>query len=319
MSDVDTGAKTLETITLVHPKDENELLRVELRAEEGGHSVLVNRGPRDGELKKDNGSDSPIPLDRARIFFDRAVEEAIEQGFEPEYDDDLDDFDLESLAAEASGGGGDKASSLSGLAALAAALGEIEGADPKAMLERIAPSDNADEEAGAAPVEFIPDESSDGEPGDDLPADARVSLDDAAGMAAPDGDDLAAGIDPAQLLGALLGEKGGGAEIAAVKRPKRAPLGATPEELCDLALARAVERMINADQVELDPRAFESLLEELLKVVVAADSPQAAMENACETLMDSDHVEEIYGEDAEIIAELRQAFEEVRAEAQSPG
>lgn len=311
MRDEETGAKTLETITLVHPKDENQLLQVELRAEDGGYSVLASRGPRDGELKEDDRSEAPIPLDRARIFFDRKVEEAMEQGFEPEYEDDLDDFDLESIAAESSNGGKDKASSLSGLAALAAALGELDGADPKAMLERMAPSDDADEEAGAAPVEFDPDDA-----GDDLPADARVSLEEAAAVAAPDGGDPTAGIDPAQLLGALLGETPDAAHPPRVERPERAPVGATPEELCDLALARALERLINADLVELDPRSFEALLEQLLKVVVSADSPQAAMENACETLMDSDHVEEIYGEDADIIAELRRAFEEVRAEAQ---
>ncbi|MBW2730818.1 MAG: hypothetical protein JRH20_00410 [Deltaproteobacteria bacterium] len=315
MSDAETGAKALETITLVHHKDENVLLQVELRAEDGGYNVLASRGPRDGELVATPQSDTPIPLNHARVVFDRTVEEAMEQGFEPEYEDDELDLEGFSLGVER---GADKAPSLSGLATLAAALGELNGADPKAMLERIAPADDPDEEAGISLVEFTPDDDHNESDESDLPADARVSLEDAANLAAPEdsssGSSDAGGIDPAQLLGALLGGGTGGAP-APLKRPKHPPIGATPEELCDLALARALERLVKANQVELDPRFFEPLLEALLKVVVAASSPQGALESACKTLMDSDHVEEIYGEDAEIIEELRRAFEEVRKEA----
>jgi len=138
-------------------------------------------------------------------------------------------------------------------------------------------------------------------------------LDDDPAPAVPDDESSGArGGSPEALLAKLLGNLDG--ELVAEPEPEPEPT--TTVQLIQRALDRALTRLTSDELVELthlDQR--EELLEELLDPVLLAPSLDDALRAALEGLVDSEHVEEVYGEDAELLGILRQAFEAVNREA----
>jgi hypothetical protein len=89
----------------------------------------------------------------------------------------------------------------------------------------------------------------------------------------------------------------------------------TPAQLIYTALERALQQLLAAELLELTGPKHEELLEQLLAPCLAAPSLPDALQAALEVLVESEHVEEVYGDDDELLGLLREAFETVHREA----
>ncbi|MCK5796903.1 MAG: hypothetical protein KAI47_06965 [Deltaproteobacteria bacterium] len=117
----------------------------------------------------------------------------------------------------------------------------------------------------------------------------------------------------AKLLGSFAKEAGLAAPEAEPPEETGAPK--TPAQLIYHALERALAKLLDAELLEIQPGKKEDLLEQLLAPVLAASSVDAALQTALEGLVDSEHVEEVYGDDDELLGILGDAFEAVHREA----
>lgn len=115
---------------------------------------------------------------------------------------------------------------------------------------------------------------------------------------------------PAALL-ALLGS------LAAEPEPEPEPPGQeTPAQLIHRALDRTLTELFAAELVELThPAHREDLVEQMMARVLAAPSFNQALRAALDGLVESEHVEEVYGDDAELLGILRRCFDAVNREA----
>ncbi len=89
----------------------------------------------------------------------------------------------------------------------------------------------------------------------------------------------------------------------------------TPAQLIHAALERALKQLLDAELLELTGPKQEDLLEQMLAPCLAAPSLDAALQAALEGLVESEHVEEVYGDDGELLGILRESFESVHREA----
>ncbi len=117
----------------------------------------------------------------------------------------------------------------------------------------------------------------------------------------------------AKLLGSCAEEAGLAAPEAEPPEETGAPK--TPAQLIYHALERALAKLLDAELLEIQPAKKEDLLEQLLPPVLAASSVDSALQTALKGLVDSEHVEEVYGDDDELLGILGDAFEAVHREA----
>ena len=66
------------------------------------------------------------------------------------------------------------------------------------------------------------------------------------------------------------------------------------------ALASTLDRLVREELVELEEAQREPLLAELLAAAANAETPKRMLKKTVRTLVDSDHVEELYATDDEL-------------------
>jgi hypothetical protein len=82
-------------------------------------------------------------------------------------------------------------------------------------------------------------------------------------------------------------------------------------QLVNLAIERAVRDLGDRELIEIERKGWAPLVDEMLAATFHARGMDDAIGRACDALLQSDHVAEIYGEDDQILAIIRQAFEAV--------
>ncbi|MEQ8277526.1 MAG: hypothetical protein RKU31_27875 [Deltaproteobacteria bacterium] len=86
-----------------------------------------------------------------------------------------------------------------------------------------------------------------------------------------------------------------------------------PEDTMQGALMRVVDAVLakleEAGAIEVEAASKKALVEELTLAALDANSPRHAIKRLCKTLLDSDHVEEVYVSDPEIEAAFVAAFQ----------
>ena len=197
--------------------------------------------------------------------------------------------------------------SLAGLAALAAAMKNL---DPNALE---ASAGEEEEEAGWQEPSALDLERMaelDHELDDDLDDDLAELV--AAAAAEPRARAKDAELE--ELLALL------GGEAEAEPTPtEAAPQPLSPERLCYLALEQAFDQMITGNLLELvEGKQKEDLLEELVLQVLKAPSFNEALQVALAALVESEHVEEVFGDDRELLGLLRESFKGVQRSAIAP-
>lgn len=93
-------------------------------------------------------------------------------------------------------------------------------------------------------------------------------------------------------------------------------LDASPEEggprgigeVIDEALVTAVGYFVEQGTIEMSPLRLEHLLDDLHKATLKAVDFEDAIVRVIEALVESKHVEEVFGTDEELATVLRQAF-----------
>jgi hypothetical protein len=92
--------------------------------------------------------------------------------------------------------------------------------------------------------------------------------------------------------------------------PAQEPEEPTPfEQSLDVALAAAVAAMRKAEVVEVEDANVEALVTELKNAAAESSSLKRLLKRVVNALVHSDHVEEVYGTDADLSAFLRRFFE----------
>ena len=66
-------------------------------------------------------------------------------------------------------------------------------------------------------------------------------------------------------------------------------------------LQQAVDELIRLEHIELPPKKKGTLVEEMLEAVIKAGDPYSTVPSLIETLLESDHVEEVYADDSELV------------------
>jgi hypothetical protein len=79
-------------------------------------------------------------------------------------------------------------------------------------------------------------------------------------------------------------------------------------EVIDQALVSAIGYFVEQGTIEMSALRLEPLLDELHKATLKALSFDEAISRVVNTLVESKHVEEVYGTDEELAQVLRQAF-----------
>jgi len=79
-------------------------------------------------------------------------------------------------------------------------------------------------------------------------------------------------------------------------------------EVIDEALVSAIGYFVEQGTIEMSPLRLEHLLDELQKATLKAVDFEDAIVRVIEALVESKHVEEVFGTDEELAQVLRQAF-----------
>lgn len=206
-----------------------------------------------------------------------------------EFDDDLDANHADLSAAEASGEGVESDASLPGGLPLPGGLRGGPTVEQLAALEAEL-EDEPEEDIDDAELVALLSGGDDDEPLPEAPVEG--------------------GGGPAALL-ALLGS------LSAEPEPEpEPPAQETPAQLIHRALDRTLTELFAAELVELThPARREDLVEQMMARVLAAPSFNQALRAALDGLVESEHVEEVYGDDAELLGILRRCFDAVNREA----
>lgn len=75
-----------------------------------------------------------------------------------------------------------------------------------------------------------------------------------------------------------------------------------------VSIETALDRLIKAEQLEVEADRRPGLMAELLAAAANAETPNKMLKKVVRTLVDSEHVEEVYASDDELREVLRDAI-----------